>query len=236
MIGVTIFSIVTGNVTFEIQSANSPATPELDGARVGALRHRTHDGSIIAKRGGMLFDVKEKDDLSSIYKMIGMLRRKEIDGFVIDRYTFITFHNFIDSVNLTTALEEHKMNIHFIRTKTIQTEKISDNEPHAYGMLVRDIEDYAYFIDFMMDNWEALNTCNALSINRFAGEHKIERHYTALFDISSGFFWPSFYGGSITIIVLWLIGTFYEFIRRKHGQQTIRGLGSETSTRLASKD
>ena len=71
-----------------------------------------------------------------------MLRLGEIDGFILDRYTFITLCSYIDS-HLSTN-HELADDVHYMETKTIQTEKNYGGRGLSFGLLVRDDEDYRY--------------------------------------------------------------------------------------------
>ena len=214
LIGMTTFSMLTGKLTFEISEANSPLPPELAGAKIGALRHRTYDALLIATRGGILIDIKKEDDIAGIFTMVQLLRNKEIDGFILDRYTYITFSHYIDTMKY--ANKNQKLNINFLRANTIQTEQIYKGEKLSYGILVKNLVDYEYFADFVKDTWEVLNTCDGLNINTLSGGVSIEKDYTALFDISAGFFWPSFITSSVIIVIICLFGVGYEIIRKRY--------------------
>lgn len=215
LVGLTTFSMLTGKLTFEISRANSPLPPEVQGARVAALRHRTYDALHIATRGGILIDVKKENDIAGIFAMIRKLRTKEIDGFVLDRYTFITFSRYVDSIYYDDPDPEGRADIKFLQTKTIQTEEIYEGEKLSYGVLVNHLEDYIYFADFIRDNWEVLNTCDGLNINSLSWKVNIERDYTALFDTSAGFFWPSLITSAVIIVAICFFGFGYEVVRKR---------------------
>ena len=77
------------------------------------------------------------------------------------------------------------------------------------------MEDYEYFADFIRDNWEVLNTCDGLNINSLSWKVNIERHYTALFDTTAGFFWPSLITSAVIILAICFFGFSYEVVRKK---------------------
>lgn len=52
LIGITIIAIFTASLTTEIMKARSPDTPDMNGKRVGVLKHRLHDAIMIAQHGG----------------------------------------------------------------------------------------------------------------------------------------------------------------------------------------
>ena len=209
LIGITTFSIITAMLSAEITKANSPDPPKLAGARVGALRHRTYDAALIAGHGGILVDVEPINKTYGVTKLIHMLQGKEIDGFVLDRYSFVLFYHYLS--NLTG----HEDDISFIKKETIRTEKTYMGDRLAYGILVRNMDDYQYLADFVKDNREVFNTCNLLYINNMSGSVKFKTIKNALFATSGGFFWPSFIIVTTIIGVICCFGAIYELYRRK---------------------
>ena len=51
-----------------------------------------HSGSLIARHGGLLVDVETSNEENAIVKMMRLLRNKDIDGFLLDRYTYLTVY------------------------------------------------------------------------------------------------------------------------------------------------
>lgn len=191
LIGLTVFSIVTAMLTSEIQQANSPPTPTMEGATVAALRHRIYDASLIANKGGILVDVYEKSDTEGIVRMVQMLKNKKIDGFILDRYAFIVFTRHYSKHLTNGTNKELREGIEFLLLKCIFTEKINQ-EKLSYGILVTYKEDYDYFADFVLDNPEAINTCNGLMINNYKLDLNHSDIINPLFSTSGKIFWPTF--------------------------------------------
>ena len=144
-----------------------------------------------------------------------MLKSGEIDGFVLDRYTFVLYYRNCKSDGVEDLGKEMKDNLEFLETETIRTEKFYKGKDVSYGFLIKNIEDYKYFADFVLDNQNAISTCQLLYINKCSGNHDVFRIKNALFAISDGYFWPSFLVGSITIAIIIIIGLIYELVRKK---------------------
>ena len=56
--GIISFSALTATFANQMHELNHPATPMMAGKKVGSLRHRTFEGAVIAKAGGLLIDVE----------------------------------------------------------------------------------------------------------------------------------------------------------------------------------
>lgn len=205
IIGITMFSMITAMLTSVVGEFNTPAPPDVSGMKVGALRHRTYESTIIAKSGGILVDVNHEDVYKGINDLIVLLRKKEIDGFVLDRNTFLMFlYN-----------KSYKDSVKYLLTKTLQTEKYYQGEKLSYGMLVKDYGDFMYLNDYILDNLDVINTCNGLVINMYAGKVNTESE-NLLFSSSGDYFWPSCTTLSIVIGLIMVFGVIYEYYRRGH--------------------
>ena len=92
-IGIIAFSLVSASIITDIDAANNPPPRTMDNARVGAIRHHLYEAMLIAKHGGMLIDFEDNREnvTEGIRYLVNMLQRKDIDGFVLDRYTLLIF-------------------------------------------------------------------------------------------------------------------------------------------------
>ena len=167
-----------------------------------------YDAILIAKHGGVLVDIEPNNATNSIHQLIEKLKKKEIDGFVLDRYLLLLFYQFFEHS------ESHSDDVQFLKTQTIRTEISYSEDQFSYGILVKESVDYEFLADFMMDNRDVINTCNGLLINNFSTAMKYDRLENPLFSTSGEVFWPSFLTGMIIIAMICLFGFLYEMFRR----------------------
>ena len=206
-VGIAIFSLVTALLTSEITKANSLPSPTMIGTKVGAFRHRLYESIVVAKYGGVLIDIEPVNATEGIRQLISKLKRKEIDGFVLDKYMLLMYnYHFKNSSKYKDAVD-------FLKKKTIQTEIVYTGGQFSYGILVKDLDDYQFLVDFVIDNREVLNTCNNLLINSYSKRESVDKVINPLFSSSSGIFWQSFINICITIIIICCFGILYEFQR-----------------------
>ena len=207
VIGITTFSLVTAMLSSEITAANSSPPPVMEGSKVGAIQHRLYDAILIGKHGGVLVDIEATNTSDGIHQLVTKLKTNEIDGFVLDRYTLLLYYRHFG--NNTT----HKDDIAFLKKKTVLSEMIYEGSQFSYGVLVKNIDDYEFLVDFVMDNRDVINTCNNLYINNHNIEGKKVRNL--LFSASAGTIWSSYITTSITIVLICSFGITYEMWRRK---------------------
>ncbi len=174
MIGITTFSLITATLSSGLTIANSPPSPTIAGAHIGALPHRLYDAMVIAKHGGILVNVKTRNDtIGAIYELVDMMKRKDINGFAIDRFVMLMLYRHLEHKNPGF--------VHFLKTETIHIEVPHMGEPLSYGTLVRDDEDYHFLNDFVQDNRILLNTCNNLLINSLSNEADDNKNSDSIF-------------------------------------------------------
>ena len=209
VIGITTFSIITAMFTSVVAGYNSPPPPCLSEMKVGALRHRIYDSSLIATTGGILIDIEHINIFDGIARLIQMMRRKEIDSFVLDRNTYLMF---IYSSNRSD-------DVNYLMQKTLQTEKEHVGDNLFYGILVKSYDDYEYLVDYILDNLDIINTCNGLVINQYVGKVK-SAHINHLFSSSGAYFWEWFTVLIIIILFICVFGIMYELCRRRYSTET----------------
>ena len=107
---------------------------------MAALRYRTYDASLIAMLGGILIEVELGSATQSIFGMIRMLQNKDIDGFVLDRYTLVLFSTH-HSKHLHGVSEVMKEGVEYLLHKYVHTDMTYAAEKLSYGILVKNIED-----------------------------------------------------------------------------------------------
>ena len=59
----------------------------ISGRRVGILKYRDYDASLVIREGGVIKESNSWNFYSDVLSLIRMLREGEVDGFVIDKYT-----------------------------------------------------------------------------------------------------------------------------------------------------
>lgn len=227
LIGITTFSMITAMFASDIFKINSPPPPELAGARVGALKNRMYDAAYIAVQGGILTDVGSDDDTFSIYRLVQMLNNKEIDGFVLDHYTFVWFTHHARFQTLGNTYKDRSskkkglvMSFNLHDYKVVNTENSIPGKKFAYGVLIKEDEDYDYFSEFVVNNGAVINTCHALTLNNISAHMYVEKTTNILISSSADFFWPSFISLSCIIALMFITGMIYEIYRTNGGVLT----------------
>ena len=163
LIGVALFSIFTALLTTAIMQANNPKPPGMRGANVGVLKYREYDASIIAKNGGNLIESSGWDFQSDTLQLIAMLRKKEIDGVLFDKYT-LSYVSTIFEEMLVGKENTYKKDIEYFLNETSRTEKLT-GEKYSFGILVKYYTDYEYFRSAIVDNRLTLETGITLYYN-----------------------------------------------------------------------
>lgn len=165
LIGVAMFGIFTAMLTTEIMKANNPKKPTISGSRVGVLKFREYDASIVAKEGGAVLESKGFDFESDLLELITMLKNKQVDGIVLDKYT----------LRLSTGMLQNETKfpnndvVKFFLDGTARTKKFTGKE-FSYGILVKNSDDYEYFRNAITDNRLPLETSIALAYNKKPGK------------------------------------------------------------------
>ena len=139
-----------------------------------------------------------------------MLKSKEIDGLMLDRFTVANFYQHVDHH------PQAKLVSYFIKTSTMHSEMLYKGEKLSYGILVKRKEDYEYFVDFVRDNQQVINACNRLFLNRQSEYEKIQDdEELILFQADGSLFWPPFIMGTVCISCIVCFGVAYEWRRKK---------------------
>ena len=203
-IGITIFTLITAMLTAEFIKHNTVRSPSMSGAKVGVIRYRLYESILVAKHGGILIDIKSEDVTDGIMRLVTMLERRAIDGFVLDTYSMLLFqHHFSKDSRYQHVL-------HYIRTRTTRTEYLYSVDKYAYGVLVRDNEDYDFLQDFVTNNRDVIYTCNNLLISNYSFHQKVAHLTHPLFATNGMLFWPLFLSLSIIIFGICCFGFSYD--------------------------
>ena len=146
-----------------------------------------------------------------MFELIRLLRVGHIDGFILDRYTFVTLCTYMDHQLATNHQLAHE--IRYMKTKTVQTEKAYSGQRLSFGLLVRDDHDYEFFIDFVRGSDILINVCCGLVINDIHVSRGVHIEYLKdeqLFTIDSGLFWPTFVAAGVALVCIACFGFAYE--------------------------
>lgn len=219
VVGITTFSLVTAMLTSEISAANSLPPPTMKDANVGAIRHRIYEAILIAHQGGTLVDVKA-NLADGIRQLINMLENKEIDGFVLDRYSLMSFYSHYENH------ERYKKDIHYLRTKSLLTE-LQHTEAFLYGVLVKNVEDYEFLEDYMKSNRDVINTCTNLFLNSYSRQVRVYQEKISLFSTKGQMFWPSFVICISIIVIICIFGVIYGYsMKKSHNSKDTKSYGN----------
>ena len=206
------FGILTGDITGQVVKTNSPPPEKMDGKNIGVLRYRDYDTYIVTINGGNIVHNTGPDDfISDIIGLINKLMNDEINGFLLDKYT-LWFATEMRTAFMTLEMQ------YFFTQETLFTEQEAIGESLSYGLLIRNTDDYNYFKDFVHDavlrksiSW----TGNWVKVKNFVGgKFYSPEGVITLFDTSSPKFQYTIIVLSTAILVICVIGFFYELHRR----------------------
>ena len=139
--GIIIVGIITGELTQRIIQANSPPPPNMKDAQVGSLRYRDYDAYVISQHGGFVrWNEDATDFISDVTQLITKLQERKIDGFLLDKWTLYHTTHVLNDV-YREDISQRSM-ISFFTQNTIRTEKSYVGQHLAYGILVKQTNDY----------------------------------------------------------------------------------------------
>lgn len=223
LIGITLFGLTTSLITVEMMKALQPLVNDMTGSKVGVLRYRDYDASLVVKHGGIVAEAPSWNFYSDILLLIGMLRREEINGFVIDKYTLAytidyfawkeTNSDSLITMNRTNTEDYsvRKDDIDFFRNYTDRTLKEYKGDELAYGALIRDTDVYQYFRDAIRDNRLPFDTYIGSNMNQLFPR----KTYTNIFSASSEYFLDSVFVLAGILLTICMFGLVYELYKRK---------------------
>ena len=164
--GITAYALPISIVYAEVSKINSPPPLNMKGAKVGCLEYRDYEAFMIAKNGGLMFTTPflgyEKPETltveDEIIFLIDKLRKKEIDGFVLDQYTFWTSTYNIRTVVADMISHHHRNNYpwilpvenpsmtvdYYLHNTVITSIPYTGPDQLTYGALVKDHSDYVF--------------------------------------------------------------------------------------------
>ena len=133
------------------------------------LKYRDYDASLVVREEGIVTETDGWNFYSDVLCLMRMLRRREIGGFVIDKYTLTYTNEYLKwkKKNRDTFItgntshgEEYapwREDVEFFEKSTHKTLKTYDDKL-SYGVLVRDTPDYQFINNAVRDNLLSLET------------------------------------------------------------------------------
>ena len=84
-----MFCFLTSLVTTELMFIMDPHHDSMTGRRVGVLKYRDYDATLVVSEGGVVVETDGWNFYSDVLLLMRKLRLNEIDGFVLDKYTLM---------------------------------------------------------------------------------------------------------------------------------------------------
>ena len=191
----------------------------LTSRKVGILKGRIYDASVVTKGGGYVVVNKQDDLMPGIFELIDKLREDEIFGFVADKYTYI---HLVQEMHKLRKSDQNSQNAYaefFLEGTHLQEIKRS-GENLGYGMLMKNNDDYEYLKHFISDNRPIIQTCKELKMQNMEPPHHDENATHNIFNPNSGLFMRALLFALMIIGGIFLLGLFYEIGRWKMRQET----------------
>ena len=128
IIGITVCSLFTASLTSEITSATTTESPLMAASKVGVLKGRLYDLSVVTKKGGYVEVTTATDLMPGIFELITKLRNDSISGFLLDTYTYVYVLNELQKIYILEKHEKYN-DAHFFLNETFkqrrhETEKV----------------------------------------------------------------------------------------------------------------
>ena len=191
----------------------------MTGRNVGVLKYRDYDATLVVAEGGVVNETDGWNFYSDVLTLLRMLRKNEIDGFIIDKYTLAYTNEYLAwkrnnldyhcSRNQTQGepYSARADDIEYYFNSTRRTLKSYREDKLAYGVLVNDSRDYEYFNNAVRDNRFSLEASIGSEMNqlfpRAVPGTTIHYFYSVL----------KWIGAAIGLILLF--GVLYELYKRR---------------------
>lgn len=221
LVGITLCSIFTASLITEIIQAKEVDT-EINGKKIGVLKYRLHDISIVSDHGGVLYQTSIYKTMRGINELLILLQNRSIDGFLLDRNTFYHFNLFSKEKKKHKYIADRYRDLNLLKTEKFPMEKLQ------CGVLVKSKSDYEYFKSFFVDYRIHHEACNSLRMN---SKRKVVKKTLDLFTADSNLF-EKFLHYSLAILgVLVVFGFCFEVRRyckvRRNKEISSKGLLSK---------
>ena len=233
LIGIVAFGVLTSELTGHIVKMNSPPPPSMKGKTVGVLNYRDYDAYVKSENGGMIrqYETHEEDfpnlsnatDLTITREFLTLLWELEsenIDGFVIDPWTLeLATEALADLESISVEPEL----IDFFFAHSTRVEILNKGTELSYGILIRHREDYDYIRRYVEGNRVSISIYTSqtwMATKRYeeaAGYGKYHSSASSdLFSASGTYFKYSMIAIAGMIVMIVILGTFYELNRRSY--------------------
>ena len=109
-IGIVLCGILTGSLTTIIIQNTTEKQWSMAGRNVGMLQNRIYDSYVIARNGGNGQRAQFCwEETSSIFNLVERLKEGEIDGFLLDQYTYWRWQSLlnVDPKDYILYYEDH---------------------------------------------------------------------------------------------------------------------------------
>lgn len=145
MLGIAMISIFTAMLSADVLEANQTKKIILNGVKVGVLKFRSYDANIATTKGGKVIESDGVTFQTDILQLAVMLRRREIQGMLLDRYT----HRYACKLLQKEARENKNDNLRLSSEFFVNNTRVSEigGEPASfwYGILVKHGTDFEFF-------------------------------------------------------------------------------------------
>lgn len=208
LVGITIFSILTGSLTQQIADVHASSSPLLHGKKVGGLKTGLVEATIVAQHGGFFESIDSTDTIENIMELFVLLDEERIDGIILSRPTYYFFLEKLKK-------EKYRMFVERLETiKTDMTEKALVRGKLVLGALMRDTKSYTYFQKYLKTNWLQIQVCNAFNLNYKAQQS--ESSGSSSFGVESSYI---IYVLMFILLLIMSIGWCYE--KKHHSKNSV---------------
>lgn len=224
LIGIIACGIITGQLTGQVIKANNPPPASMKGNMVGVLNHRDYDAFVISQNGGRItWNANVSNFNADVMTLITKLQEDKINGFLVDRETLIYITHELRNTMKDVDDVILKSRIRFFLSHTTRVEITNTKaDDYAYGILVKQHEDYAYLKNFVEHLQHQNMIDDAIEWNVFTNDVK-EDEYGRIYDSNlsmlfspSDYFMKSMMAIGIMLGLILTFGILYELKRRKY--------------------
>ena len=211
LIGITMISIFTADLSTEIASVTTSTTPTMTNSKIGVLKGRIYDASIVTNGGGYVEVTEDGALLPGFFELINKLRNGSIAGFLLDKPAYMDIQR--SSIHIVNQPNHKRKDVAlFFLNDTLRTKLEWVGEPLSYGILVKQTKDYEYFKYFVMDNHLIFKTCTQLQASQSRNQI-IDHKPNNIFTTQTEAFTIALTITLLTLGAIILIGLIYELAR-----------------------
>lgn len=160
-VGVVIMAIFVASLSSEIMIQSTPGIPEIKGRLIGGLEISLSDAVLVSQHGGDYRAVaSDNGTVLGIGEMFKMLKKKEIDGLIINKSTYFYFSRILREKAKYKELASFVKSVDMMRTEKAYTDR-----EFVTGILVKHEQHYEFFKRYFESNWLQIQTCYKYSLN-----------------------------------------------------------------------